>query len=105
MEIRKQKKRMVIIILTVLVAVFAVGGIITAIQLGQMNKLNATACNTSYGQNRLDELKSQGISVTRTIYSDDEIKTDPAKALVKLYCFPNPQKQKSRFISACGSVE
>ena len=42
MEIRKQKKRMVIIILTVLVAVFAVGGIITAIQLGQMNKLNAT---------------------------------------------------------------
>jgi acetyl esterase/lipase len=101
MEIRKQKKRMVIIILTVLVAVFAVGGIITAIQLGQMNKLNATACNTSYGQNRLDELKSQGISVTRTIYSDDEIKTDPAKTLVKLYCFPNPQKQKSRFIIVC----
>ena len=101
MESRKKKKRIAIGILIGLVAVFAVSGIVMRIQLEQMNKQNATACNISYGQKRLDELNNQGYSVTRTIYSDDEIKTDPAKASVKLYCFPNLQKKKSRFILIC----
>ena len=94
-------KRTIIAAVISIAALCAAGGIVMGVQLSQMNKQNATACSTSYGQKRLDELKNQGFSVARTVYSDEEIKADPAKASVKLYCFPNPQKQKSRFVLVC----
>lgn len=101
MEGKKRKKRIFIGIVTALVAVYAVGGIVMGIQLGQMNRQNATANDISFGQKRIEELHSQGVPVTHGIYSDAEIAAVPEKAAVKLYYFPNLQNKTGRFVVVC----
>ena len=101
MKGKKRIKRMVIGIVIALVAIYAIGGIVMGVQLGQMNKQNAMANNIGYGQTRLEELNNQGWNVTYSLYDDSETVETPAKATVKLYYFPNPQKQRSKFVIVC----
>lgn len=84
-----------------LLAAYAVGGIVLGIRLGQMNKQNAVADDVPSGQARLDELTGQGVQVIHGIYSETETAEVPAKAGVKLYYFPNPQGQRTRFVLVC----
>ena len=92
---------MVIGIVIALVAIYAIGGIVMGVQLGQMNKQNAVSDNVGSGQTRLEELNKQGVHVPHSLYTDAETAETPAKATVKLFYFPNPQKQKSKFVIVC----
>ena len=101
MKGKKRIKRIVIGIVIALAAIYAIGGIVMGIQLGQMNKQNAVADNVGCGQTRLEELNDQVGNVTYSLYTDAETAETPAKATVKLCYFPNPQKQRSKFVIVC----
>ena len=86
---------------SVVVLYLLVSGVMTAVGYIHMGLQSKAANGKEYGEARYEEIKTSGITSEFNIYTADEISANPDLEGVKLYYFPVPSNEKTKYVLVC----
>lgn len=86
---------------SVVVLYLLVCGVMTAVGYIHMGLQSKAANGKEYGEARYEEIKSSGIPSEFNIYTEDEISANSDLEGVKLYYFPAPSNEKTKYVLVC----